>query len=101
MAQTVTLRGRVTDASGAAVPGAKVTMTGAADAVKTVSADGGGSYSFVGVAPGDYTVRADAPNLTQPQAARISLQTGVQTLNLTLQVAATVEKVTVRENAAP
>ena len=101
MAQTVTLRGRVTDASGSAVPGAKVTITDAGGTVKTASADGGGTYSFAGVAPGDYTVRADAPNLTQPQAAQISLQAGVQTLNLTLQVAATVEKVTVRENAAP
>ena len=46
-------------------------------------------------------MRAGAPNLTQPEAARISSQTGVQTLNLTLQVAATVQKVIVRENAAP
>ena len=44
-------------------------------------------------------VEAEAPQLRLPQARRVSLQSGVQTLNLKLQVAAKSEQVTVAENA--
>src|SRR5215469_425767 len=44
-------------------------------------------------------VEAEAPQLRLPQARRVSLQSGVQTLNPKLQVAAKSEQVTVAENA--
>jgi uncharacterized repeat protein (TIGR03803 family) len=45
-AQTITVRGLVTDESGAIVPGAKVTVTGPDGASKTTVAANDGSYSF-------------------------------------------------------
>ncbi|MBZ5624715.1 MAG: carboxypeptidase regulatory-like domain-containing protein [Acidobacteriia bacterium] len=99
--QTATLRGQVTDQSGAIVPKATVTLTAADGKVQTTTADSGGGYSFAGVAPGNYTVQAAAAQLAQPQASRIALKPGPQTLNLNLKVASMTERVTVQENGGP
>jgi hypothetical protein len=100
-AQTATLRGQVTDESGAVIPAAKVTLRGAPGGPKTTTADVSGSYVFAGLAPGDYTVQASAPELSQAQPSPISLKPGTQVLNLMLRVASMAEKVTVEENGAP
>src|ERR1035437_464413 len=100
-AQTATLRGQVTDESGAVIPGAKVTLNGRSGAVKSAVADNNGSYTFAGVPPGDYTVQASAPDLSQPQAAKVTLRAGSQSLNLMLKVASISEKLTVQETSAP
>jgi hypothetical protein len=97
-AQTATLRGQVTDESGALVPGAKVSVTAAGGAAKATKSDEGGAYSFTGLAPGDYSVLALAPRLVQTEPAIIALKPGPQVLNLVLRVAATSEKVTVTAN---
>ena len=97
-AQTATLRGQVTDESGALVPGAKVSVTAAGGTAKATKSDEGGAYNFTGLAPGDYSVQASAPRLVQAQPAKIALKPGPQMLNLVLRVAAMSEKVTVTEN---
>lgn len=94
-AQTATLRGQVTDESGALVPGAKVSLTAAGSGTKNVRADEAGAYTFTGLAPGDYSVQASAPQLIQDQPAKIALKPGPQVLNLMLRVASMSEKVTV------
>ena len=99
-AQTATLRGQVADASGAVIPRAKVTLHGDSGAVKSTVADNSGSYAFAGVAPGDYTVQASAPELSLAQPAKVTLLPGSQTLNLILQVASLSEKVTVQDTSA-
>ncbi|HEY6390750.1 MAG TPA: carboxypeptidase-like regulatory domain-containing protein, partial [Bryobacteraceae bacterium] len=88
-AQTATLRGLVTDESGALVPGAKVTLVSPDGIGKTAVADGQGRYSFAPLPPGNYTVAATAPDLATPQPAKILLKAGPQTLNLQLKVAST------------
>jgi hypothetical protein len=89
------------DETGASVRGAAVTLTGPSGSVKrTLSGDDGG-YSFTGLSPGDYTVQASAPNLTQPQPARITVKPGIQTLDVQLKVAAIREQVTVSAEGAP
>jgi hypothetical protein len=98
-AQTSTLRGRVTDESGAMVPGATVTLAG--PVAKTATTGNDGAYSFTGLLPGSYTAQASAPNLVLPQPAKIALKPGVQTLNLQLKIASTTQQVTVEENAGP
>ena len=100
-AQTATLRGVVTDESGAIVPAARVMLTGTNGLVKTVTAGSDGAYSFSGLPQGDYTVQARAPELVLPEAAKITLKTGTQTLNLQLKVAPTQQQMTVKEHAAP
>jgi hypothetical protein len=99
-AQTATLRGQVADESGAVVPGATVTLSGSAGPARATIADEKGSYSFTSVPPGNYSVQASAPQLTQTQATKVSLKPGPQVVNLVLKVASMVEKVTVSENAS-
>ena len=99
-AQVASLHGIVTDPSGAAVPGASVTLAGPGPA-KTARTDRSGAYTFSGIALGDYSVRVVAPGLALASPTSVSLQGPDQTLNLSLQVAAMSEKVTVRESAGP
>jgi hypothetical protein len=100
-AQTATLRGQVADDSGALVPGAKVTLTGPNALVKTATSDDKGAYVFTGLATGDYQVISSAPDLTMLQPVTISLNPGIQTLNLQLKLVGTAEHVTVQEHAGP
>lgn len=100
-AQTAVLKGRVTDETGAIVPGATVTAKGPRGLVKTGTAGPDGSYTFSGLPVGDYTVQAAAADLTQPEPAKVSLSGGTQTLNLQLKVSAVVQQVTVQGNASP
>lgn len=99
-AQTASLRGQVTDESGAAVPGAKVILTGPRT-VKNASAAIDGSYSFAGLAPGEYTVQVVAPDLALAQPARVTLSTTLRTLNLQLKVAAVTQQLNVQDTGAP
>ncbi len=97
-AQTGTLRGTVTDDSGAIVPGAKITLTANSGTATTAVAAGDGSYSFTGIVPGDYVAQASAPDLaTAP--LKLTIRPGVQTLNIQLKVAAVSQQVTVEDRA--
>ena len=100
-AQTATLRGQVTDQSGAVVPGAKITLTGPDGLSQAVAAANDGSYSFTGLSSGSYIVQASAPGLALRQPARVSATAGVQTLNLVLNVVAEKQQVTVEESGGP
>ena len=97
-AQTVTLRGVVTDETGARVPAAKIIVSGPGGE-KQAEARDDGSYFFASLPAGDFTVRASAPDLALPQAVKITLSAGVQTLNLVLRVAGTVQQITVAGDA--
>src|SRR5947208_14064635 len=97
-AQTGTLRGSVTDESGAIVPGTKITLTANSGTASTAVAGADGSYSFAGIAPGDYVLQASAPDLATPPL-KLTIQPGVQTLNLQLKVAALAQQVTVEDRA--
>src|ERR1700687_4507339 len=81
-AQTATLRGQVTDESGAVVPGAKIVLAGSAGVGKTTAGSIDGVSSFGDLPPGAYIMQASAPSLVLRQPAKISLKAGVQTLNL-------------------
>ena len=100
-AQTATLRGQVMDESGAVVPGAKITLNGPAGVAKVATSGSDGSYSFAGLAPGSYTVRATAAELSQAQPAKIDLRPGTQILNVQMKVASVTQQVTVQDNAGP
>jgi Carboxypeptidase regulatory-like domain/TonB dependent receptor len=98
LSRTTSLRGQVFDESGAVVPKATVTITGQSGLVKTTTAGAEGSYSFMGLVPGDYTVQATAPRLEQ-QPVKVTLKPGSQTLRLELKVAATMQQTTVQDTA--
>jgi hypothetical protein len=100
LAQTATLRGVITDETGAVVPSATVTANGTSG-TKSVTTGNDGAYLITGLPGGDYTVQASAPDLVLPQTARITLNSGIRTLNLQLRVAATAQQVTVEDIGAP
>jgi len=100
MAQTATLRGVVTDETGASVPSAKVTVNGP-NGARSVAAAADGSYALTGLPAGDYTVEASAPSLVLQQPVKVALDTGIRMLNLQLRVAVTTQQITVEESAAP
>jgi hypothetical protein len=91
----------VTDESGAVIPGAKVAVNGPKGIVKDTMSASDGSYSIVGLAPGDYTLAATAPDLVLATMPKLQLRPGVLTLNVQLKVASTVQQVTVEENTGP
>jgi hypothetical protein len=101
LAQTASLRGQVTDPNGAFIPAAKVTLNGPAGLVRTTTADDRGQYSFTGLPTGEYTVEASAPSLTLSEPAKITLNSGAQTLNLQLKVVLAEQKMTVQEETKP
>src|SRR2546422_8704957 len=97
-AQTGTLRGTVTDDSGAIVPSAKITLTANSGTASTAVAGPDGSYSFTGLPPGDYVAQASAPDLSTPPL-KLTIRPGVQMLNLQLKVAGVAQQVTVEDRA--
>src|SRR5499427_3260846 len=101
LAQSVSLRGQVTDQNGAVVPKARVTLDGPSGLVKTAASDDRGGYSFTELPPGDYSLTASAPNLALLEPVKITLKSGVQTLDLQLSVVITEQNVNVQENTAP
>ena len=73
-AATVTIRGHITDQTGALIPGAKITITDeAGNTSRTLTADAGGAYQASGLTPGSYIVKAEyagfAPFQSQPIVA--------------------------------
>ena len=101
LAQTVTLKGQVSDESGGVVPGATVTLQGPRGFSKTTVSGNDGSYSFAGLPLGSYTVSASAPGLVLSQAVKIPALAGDRSLNLVLHVAAEKQQVTVADNSGP
>src|SRR5579864_217763 len=99
LAQTATLRGVVTDESGAVIPSAKVTANGP-NGARSANTGNDGSYTLAGLSPGDYTVEASTAGLVLPEPVQITLSAGVRALNLQLKLAATRQEITVQESDA-
>jgi hypothetical protein len=91
------IQGTVTDPSGAAVPGATVTVTNkATDISRTTTTRGSGVYAVYGLTPGDYRIRVSKVGFKAQvlenvvvasqgvQAANVQLQLGAQTQNVTV-----------------
>ena len=96
-----TLSGTVTDASGAAVPNAQVSIKNTATGVsRGVSADSAGFYTAPNVLPGSYQVTFSAPGFTTEVSNGVSLTVGAQqVLNATLRVGQVSQQVTVTGEA--
>jgi hypothetical protein len=90
------LRGAVRDPNGV-VPGAEVTLTNEqTNAKRTTTSNDVGEYAFTNVLPGTYTVRASLPGFKtyENKGIRVGTQEFL-TLDLTLEVGALAESVTV------
>ena len=97
----MSIRGVVSDPSGAAVPGADVTLSGPGGAARTAQSGQDGSYAFAGLQPGTYAVTATAPLLVAAQPVKVEARAGVVTVNLQMRVVASRQQVTVSDDAGP
>src|SRR3984893_18330900 len=99
LAQTATLRGVVTDGGGAAVSSAKITLAGEKSASRTETSDRQGIYTFTGLAPGAYIIKAAAPQLFLPEV-EVNLAAGMNTTDIRLSIAPVVESINVEETSS-
>ncbi len=89
--------GTISDSSGAAVPGAHITLTNTGTSVKQeATTSGNGTYRFPLVPPGGYTLAANAPGFGETLTKGINVNAS-QTVpvNVTLSVAASSQAVEV------
>ncbi len=79
------LRGTVTDAHGAMLPGVTVSATSVTvPGVRTATTDGAGRYVLADLPPGDYAVLAELTGFTRARHAAVMVRAG---LNLILDLA--------------
>ncbi len=90
------LNGMVTDANGAAIPGATVSVTNTAGLGKTVTADAKGAYSITSLPPGTYDFSASAAGFKAFDAPGVRLESGMR-----LPMDATLEAEATKSNASP
>lgn len=95
------LRGIVTDESGALVPSATVTLLGKGFK-KSATSDGSGNYVIAQVPAGTYSLQADAEGMAQFQNGTVVIHGGTpDTLTIKMLVKIEKQEVTVQETAAP
>jgi len=94
---TSQLNGSVTDSTGAAVGGAKITLTDAATGLhRTTTSNGAGLYQFLDVPPGNYQMEASAKGFASYVASNVTLIVKTpSTLNIQFRVAGVATSVTV------
>lgn len=98
-AQEITgnINGRVTDQSGAVIPGVTVTISSPAmQGERSAVSDEAGNYRFILLPPGAFTVKYELPGFQTLIRENITVETGrTTTLNVALGVATVAETVTV------
>jgi hypothetical protein len=97
----VSLRGQITDPSGAAIANADVVLTPAATSaapIKTKS-NGQGEYQFNGLAPGQYTLNIIAPEFSVYENDNVVIANQPMRLNVSLAIQVEQQKVQVEDTA--
>lgn len=103
-AQTASsLNGSIVDQSGAAVPGASITLTNSATGlVRTTTSNAEGLYEFFAVPPGNYSLQAAASGFSKYLAQDVTLLVSTpSTVNVTLGLAKVTSTVVVHGNTVP
>src|ERR1700674_1143453 len=96
---TSAIVGSVTDPTGAAIPGATVTVTNVENGLKrSVNTDDAGRFSFPQLKPGTYSVKAEADRFETQQNNTVSAGLGqTQTVDFKLNIASASESILVQE----
>src|SRR4051795_2479099 len=99
---TATVLGTVRDPSGSVIANAKITLRNVNTGVAaTAVTNSGGEYEFLTVRIGDYKVTAEAPGFSSAATDTFNVAVSArQRVDLTLQVGATTESITVTGAAA-
>jgi hypothetical protein len=98
---TTSVRGVVTDKTGAAIVGAKVTVINAAQALHRESAtDGSGAYEFLSLPPGSYVLTIESKGFRKFEQKNLPLLVNSPaTVNATLEVGSAAETIEVSAQA--
>src|SRR5437764_2015206 len=102
MAQTTaSIKGTVTDPSGAAVAGAKVVVKNTAQGIeRTTQTNSSGDYEVPALPPGHYTVEVQGQGFQHQQVTNLTLEVSRNSVqNFSLKVASATEVVTVEATA--
>ena len=96
-----TLRGRVTDPTGAVIPQATVAAAGPTGKKTTAVTDSQGTYELKGLSPGNYTVSTAAKGFAVSTEQNVAISADqVQQFNIALEIQVQPEKVEVQEESA-
>jgi hypothetical protein len=97
-----TISGTITDASGAVIAGAEVSVRNTATGIiRNTTADSAGFYTVPNLTPGPYEVKVTAKGFTTAMQSNLTLAVGAQqSLNIAMKVGETSQTVQVTE-AAP
>ncbi len=95
-----TLRGRVTDPTGAVIPQATVTATGAKGQKATTVTDNQGAYELKGLSPGTYTITTSAKGFAVSTEQNFAISADqAQRFDIALEIQVEQEKVEVQEES--
>lgn len=94
-AQQASLQGKVTDATDASIPGAKVTLIPARGKALTAETDALGMYHFPGIQPGAYRLQVSSVGFQPVEESKLAISSGENTHNFALTVFLTKQEVTV------
>lgn len=100
---TTSLRGHITDSSGAVVPGAQIQLTSPSTGIsRQGTSDSTGEYVFQQLAPGKYTLKVSAEGFAPVEKQGMNLLVGQPaTEDVALPVATVTQQVTVDTNVQP
>jgi hypothetical protein len=98
---SATLRGTIKDPQGAIIRGATVTLTNERTKdERSAKSSEDGTYTFAAVAPGTYTMKAEASGFKVSQQAGLTIETsGTQGIDITMEVGQPTETVTITAGA--
>jgi len=102
-ASTAALYGEVLDQQGAAVTGAKVTLTNTATgATRSAETDETGRYQFLAVLPGKYSLKVEKDGFRTAVRENLDLLVNtISKLNIPLEIGQVTETIVIEEAAAP
>jgi hypothetical protein len=96
-----TLRGRVTDPTGAVIPQATITATGPGGQKSTAVTNNDGTFELNRLSPGTYTVSTSAKGFTVSTKQNVAISADrVQQFDIALEIQVQPEKVEVQEESA-
>jgi len=93
------VRGQITDPSGAFIPGATVAAINAQGQPRVVKTNGQGQYVINGLAPGTYTVAVGAKGFTRSETAGVEVAAASKTIDVQLTVSVDKQEVTVEDTS--